>query len=73
MGHSFGDQLLIEIGNRLTSILHPSCSVYRLGGDEFVICYRGFEQVKEVTEYADEIIQSFRKPFKIEKVCITLQ
>lgn len=65
MGHSFGDQLLIEIGNRLTSILHPSCSVYRLGGDEFVICYRGFEQVKEVTEYADEIIQSFRKPFKI--------
>ena len=65
LGHSFGDQLLIEIGNRLTSILHPSCSVYRLVGDEFVIYYRGFEQVKEVTEYADEIIQSFRKPFKI--------
>ena len=35
-GHSFGDELLIEVGKRLKSILPPAAVAARLGGDEFV-------------------------------------
>lgn len=65
MGHSFGDQLIVKIGTRLTSTLNSSHSVHRLGGDEFIICYGEFDQVEEVTEYANKIINSFQQPFEI--------
>ncbi len=40
-GHSAGDKVLIEIGNRLSTIADPRLSVYRLGGDEFGLLLQG--------------------------------
>lgn len=37
LGHAVGDQLLINIGQRLSQAIGSCGSVYRLGGDEFVI------------------------------------
>jgi diguanylate cyclase (GGDEF)-like protein/PAS domain S-box-containing protein len=37
LGHSTGDQLLIEVGQRLTDTAGSACAVCRLGGDEFVV------------------------------------
>jgi diguanylate cyclase (GGDEF)-like protein/PAS domain S-box-containing protein len=37
LGHSTGDDLLVEIGKRLTSAIRESDTVARVGGDEFVI------------------------------------
>ncbi len=37
MGHSVGDQLLIQVANRLQSLLKEGYNLSRLGGDEFVI------------------------------------
>jgi diguanylate cyclase (GGDEF)-like protein len=44
LGHQFGDQLLIEIGRRLTQTF-PDGTVARLGGDEFAILIRGEQDV----------------------------
>ena len=38
MGHSYGDQLIINIGKRLSSLISKDCSIHRLGGDDFIIC-----------------------------------
>ncbi|MDH4415219.1 MAG: EAL domain-containing protein [Rhizobium sp.] len=40
-GHSAGDKVLIEIGNRLSTIADERLSVYRLGGDEFGLLFQG--------------------------------
>jgi len=37
LGHSFGDQLLAQVGPRLRSILRPTDVIARLGGDEFAV------------------------------------
>jgi diguanylate cyclase (GGDEF)-like protein/PAS domain S-box-containing protein len=47
-GHDAGDQVLAEIGRRLTAALRPGDAVGRYGGDEFVVVCRdapGREQV----------------------------
>ncbi|MEO6065318.1 MAG: diguanylate cyclase, partial [Lysobacterales bacterium] len=41
LGHSRGDELLCEIGQRLVRLLDPRATVARLGGDEFILLLPG--------------------------------
>ena len=37
LGHEVGDEVLVEIARRITSVLRPSDTLGRFGGDEFVV------------------------------------
>lgn len=65
LGHSFGDQLIIAIGSRLSALFHNQHSVYRLGGDEFIIYCCGYQSLDQVAECAESVIKSFIMPFEI--------
>lgn len=67
MGHSFGDELIIQVGKRLSGLFEQEHVVFRLGGDEFVIFLYGFEGLEKIEECAQKIILSLNNtPFRIE-------
>jgi diguanylate cyclase (GGDEF)-like protein/PAS domain S-box-containing protein len=65
LGHSAGDQLLIEIAHRLKACIRPSDTVARLGGDEFTILLYPIEQAAEATAIADRIQQNLSQGFEL--------
>ena len=46
-GHDIGDKLLIEISNRISSVLRDTDFIARLGGDEFAIIISDLKDEKE--------------------------
>ena len=64
LGHSYGDELLINVARRLTSIQNEYIKAYHLGGDEFIILIEKGDH--EYTEgIAVEIINLLSKPYLI--------
>lgn len=71
LGHDIGDQLLIEVSNRISKERHENCLVARLGGDEFVIIgreHRDVEQCKlEALNLAKAILSSLKESYIIDQ------
>jgi diguanylate cyclase (GGDEF)-like protein len=61
-GHAAGDEVLIEIGNRLRANARESDTVARIGGDEFVVLYENLRTVRDATELAQRILDSGTVP-----------
>jgi len=66
LGHVAGDQMLVEVGDRLKGQLRPGDVLARLGGDEFaVLVKRAFDRNVAVT-VAERLQQALRAPIRIE-------
>ena len=65
LGHSAGDQFLVEIARRLQANLRPSDIVARLGGDEFAILVEGAGCVDYSVGLADRLQAALRQPLSI--------
>jgi len=70
LGHSAGDELLVELANRLSSVVRTSDTLARIGGDEFVVLleYVGDDNKKaniEVATVAQKLQQLFNEKFQI--------
>lgn len=64
-GHSYGDELLHKVSERLTESLGEKDTLARMGGDEFIMLLTDFEDPSYVTKKAEEILESFRHPFLV--------
>lgn len=65
-GHDTGDKVLIEIANRLKSLVRESDTVARIGGDEFIIAIYNFDTKEDLEHLSNKIILSVCKPIKID-------
>jgi len=70
LGHSSGDELLVEVARRLGSVIRKSDTLARLGGDEFVILleYIGDDNEQaniESSVVAQKVHEIFDDEFKI--------
>ncbi len=65
LGHSAGDELLMEIAPRLQGALRPSDTIARLGGDEFVVLLEQVPHVRAAARVAERIVAAFEIPFQL--------
>jgi diguanylate cyclase (GGDEF)-like protein/PAS domain S-box-containing protein len=63
-GHGVGDIVLMQVAERLRSVLRTSDSVCRLGGDEFVILLESTETLEGATLVAQKVIESLNEPIE---------
>jgi diguanylate cyclase (GGDEF)-like protein len=69
LGHHFGDELLKEIGERLTDLLRDTETVARLGGDEFAVTFR-VDEAARAPDMARRICDMLEAPFLLAGVSI---
>lgn len=67
LGHGVGDQLLVEIGRRLETVLRPGDTVARVGGDEFALLLDGTNDADEAEVVASRIHEALETPFPIAR------
>ncbi|MGH6768870.1 MAG: bifunctional diguanylate cyclase/phosphodiesterase [Xanthobacteraceae bacterium] len=65
LGHSTGDQLLIEVGYRLAEVAGSRGQVCRLGGDEFVVIFPDCGNPIVIGEIVDSMLKRLSDPFKV--------
>jgi diguanylate cyclase (GGDEF)-like protein len=65
LGHRRGDQLLIQVGRRLSTRLREVDTVARLGGDEFALVLPAVERA-DARRLATELADLMREPFEID-------
>ena len=63
LGHSAGDRLLVEVGQRLQRYVRDEDTLARLGGDEFGILLEEVTDLTAATEIAQRIDAGLREPF----------
>ncbi|MFZ0666817.1 MAG: EAL domain-containing protein [Acidimicrobiales bacterium] len=66
-GHATGDELLRQLGPRLTSAVRKTDVVVRLGGDEFAILLMGADS-EEAKRVAERITHNIEETFILDKV-----
>ena len=66
LGHGVGDQLLVQISERLQRSIRATDMLARLGGDEFVIALEDVANEIEATRFANRAREDIRAPFILE-------
>ena len=65
LGHDAGDELLVQVGQRLRLQLRNSDVVGRLGGDEFVIIAAGLVGEADAQRLGAKLLRAFDQPFTV--------
>jgi diguanylate cyclase (GGDEF)-like protein len=65
LGHDAGDELLRQVGDRISTAVRGSDIVARLGGDEFVVLMEGLPCYTAAAEVARKIIKATSLPFNV--------
>ncbi len=72
LGHSYGDQVVMEVANKLKSLSHSKKDVARISGDEFIIVIHELTSIEEVEKIAKEIKSLFDLPLLIDSKVLNI-
>lgn len=61
-GHQVGDQLLVQVGQRIKSCIRETDVAGRLGGDEFSLILTSISSKKNAVAIASKVIKCINKP-----------
>jgi diguanylate cyclase (GGDEF)-like protein len=63
-GHEVGDELLVAIAGRLSTLVRPSDTLARLSGDEFVFLCEDLDCPEDVEQITSRIADALATPFE---------
>ncbi len=64
-GHDQGDQILVEVAQRLKYCVRAGDTVARLGGDEFILLLTDLAEVEECERALDRVLTALYVPFHV--------
>jgi diguanylate cyclase (GGDEF)-like protein/PAS domain S-box-containing protein len=70
LGHTAGDELLLEMARRLRGCIREEDTVARLGGDEFTIILSELRHPEDAVTVAEKIIAAVQKPLPVGEMSI---
>ena len=72
LGHDVGDQVLIEISDRMKKRMRETDTLARLGGDEFCIILNNIDTIDHLTDIIIKEMVIFNEPLKLDNNTIYL-
>ena len=70
LGHGAGDEVLVQVAERLGPTLRPADTLGRWGGDEFVVVCEDVERVSDAAAIVSRIAAAFELPFDVAGTAI---
>ena len=67
LGHSAGDDVLLEVARRLVAAVPAHASVGRISGDEFVVLDPQTESATQAVVLAERVLDSLREPLGLRQ------
>ncbi len=72
LGHSIGDELIVQVANRLLIIFRNEDTVARFGGDEFTFLCEDIATSYQATEVAERVVEILTEPFMLRGHSVTI-
>ncbi len=66
LGHSVGDRLLRQVGERIAGVVRDQDTVARIGGDEFTLVLEDLHAPEDADHVAGKVLEAFAAPFVID-------
>ena len=73
LGHHYGDQLLVQVGQRLQATLRKVDTVARLGGDEFVVLLPRIASSEGAVAVANKLQAGLQEPFTLDGLALEVE
>ncbi|MFI5834351.1 putative bifunctional diguanylate cyclase/phosphodiesterase [Micromonospora sp. NPDC051300] len=73
LGHGAGDQVLVQVADRLRDAARPDDLVARLGGDEFAVLLRGLPAPAVAAHRAEVLLAALHDPLDLDGMRISVE
>jgi diguanylate cyclase (GGDEF)-like protein/PAS domain S-box-containing protein len=73
LGHAAGDQLLVQVADRLRAQMRESDTLARLSGDEFAIILENVEDGEIPGQLGPRLLAVFDEPFDVEGAAVSVR
>jgi diguanylate cyclase (GGDEF)-like protein len=70
-GHAVGDEVLVQVADRLRTCLRPADTAARLGGDEFAVLLEG-TSAAQALQVAERVLTALEPPYRLSDRSLTV-